>query len=166
MFVAYIGKTLATQGKEGENIEKQINILKGAQLLKQIGGQAITKAVILRTLEKLNQMCEDKLGKLASVVSLQAGDYKKSKFSVRPHYCEDPRLSFGVKGSPYLALAVDRAQTPPLTLQTLQMWIDFCASLMDLDAYVPNGKAETRTLNDMKRSQGKSTCDKILRSSL
>ena len=77
---------------------------------------------------------------------LQSADPKSSKFSERQHYCEDERLSIGASGSPFLALAVAYDSVPVLTPDLLQLWIDFCASFMNVAGYMPKGKAEEKEL--------------------
>ena len=50
----------------------------------------------------------------------------------------------GYAGAPYLALAVDKGTVPELTPSLLQVWIDLCASFLDLSTYKPQ-VADMRT---------------------
>ena len=104
-----------------------------------MGGTEITKELTRQAISKLNAECEGKLGKLANVVSVMSVNHKRSKFETRQLYCEDARLSIGCAGTPYLALAVDKGSVPELTPSLLQVWIDCCASFLDLSTYKPQG---------------------------
>ena len=52
-------------------------------------------------------------------------------------------------GTPFLALAVERNSVPTLTPSLLQMWIDFCASFLNLAELEPEGPAQRKTLREM-----------------
>ena len=146
VFCAYIGPTLGNKDALGVQQEKEIQILKGATMLEMLGDQEITKELILHAISQLNAECEEKLGTLANVVSVESINHQNSVFNTRQLYCEDTRLSIGFAGTPYLALAVDKGSVPTLTPELLQIWIDFCASFLNLSAYKPNGPAERKTL--------------------
>ena len=97
-FCAYIGTCLDDKTRDGAakvDIEKQIQLLKGATLLEKIGDQEVTKEKVLKAIEALNAECEHKLGTMANVVKLRAGNHQLSKFQKRQLYCEDERLSIG-----------------------------------------------------------------------
>ena len=108
VFCAYIGPTLGNKDALGVQQEKEIQILKGARMLDSLGDQEITKELVLDAICQLNQECEDQLGTLANVVSVESVNHRHSVFNTRQLYCEDTRLSIGFAGTPYLALAVDR----------------------------------------------------------
>jgi hypothetical protein len=52
-------------------------------------------------------------------------------------------------GTPFLALAVERNSVPTLTPSLLQMWIDFCASFLNLAECEPEGPAQKKVLREM-----------------
>jgi len=153
VFCAYIGTCLPADDENKKNqtavqtkLEKQIQLLKGMSLLKQIGGQTVTHEVVLRAIYALNNECAEALGKMVNVVRLQSAEPEDSKFHGRQHYCEDERFSIAASGSPFLALAVPHDSVPTLTPDLLQLWIDFCASFMDVQGYMPDGPAQAREL--------------------
>ena len=97
-FCAYIGTCLDKENSDNATqvgMEKQIQLLRGATLLKKIGDKEVTTEKVLTAIEALNAECGQKLGTMANVVRVQSGDHKKSVFSVRQFYCEDERLSIG-----------------------------------------------------------------------
>ena len=147
VFCAYIGPTMLNNDPLGVQQEKEIQILKGATMLEMLGDQEITKELILHAISQLNAECEEKLGTLANVVSVESVNHQNSVFNTRQLYCEDTRLSIGCAGTPYLALAVDEGSVPTLTPKLLQIWIDFCASFLNLSAYQPSGPAQRKTLH-------------------
>ena len=157
VFCAYIGTCLpddkADESKHTDrqvNLEKQIQLLKGMTLVKKIGYQEVTHDVVLKAIDALNKECEDALGKMVNVVRLRSAEPETSwQFSDRQHYCEDERLSIAGSGTPFLALAVAHGSIPTLTPELLQLWIDFCASFMNMADYVPVGKAQTITYNEL-----------------
>ena len=157
VFCAYIGTCLpddkADESKHTDrqvNLEKQIQLLKGMTLVKKIGSQEVTHDVVLKAIDALNKECEDALGKMVNVVRLRSAEPETSwQFSDRQHYCEDERLSIAASGTPFLALAVAHGSVPTLTSDLLQLWIDFCASFMNMADYVPVGKAQTITYNEL-----------------
>ena len=74
--------------------------------------QQTAKELILQAISNLEVEGEEKLRKLANVVSVMSVNHERSKFETRQLYCEDTRLSIGYAGTPYLALAVDRGSVP------------------------------------------------------
>ena len=155
-FVAFVGNTVARRDSDSESLslERQINVLKGCRLLKEIGDKPVTKELVLQAIGKLNIDCEMALGTMVDIVHIQAADHKDSKYWARQLYCEDQRLSIPHAGAPFLALAVDKKKTPTLTPELLQMWLDFCASFVDLDNFQPQGPAERKAKKSMQEQVG------------
>ena len=159
VFVAYIGNYLfgkdvdsdeypdmnRVNAKGAEAFETQIQLLKNCNLLKQIGDAKVTTEVIMKAIEALNKECEQTLGKMVNVVRLKSGDHLETRFYQRQPYCEDERLSVACTGTPFLGLAVERDSVPTLTPSLLQMWIDFCASFLNVEGYDPKGPSEKKT---------------------
>ena len=158
MFCAYIGTLLDPNAKgkdaaEQISLEKQINMLKGMTLLKEIGNRTVTRELVLRAIEHLNENCKNALGKMGNVVELLSPNHELSeKHSDKQHYCEDPRLSLGPQGTDVLALAVDRNKTHTLDKEDVQEVIDWCASFYDFDKVDVRAKtkSEKKTLSQMK----------------
>ena len=125
-------------------------------------GAQITKELILQAISNLNAECEEKLGKLANVVPVMYVNREKSKFETRQLFCDDTRLPIGYAGAPYLALAVDKGSVPELTPSLLQVWIDFCASFLDLSTYKPQGAQMSKSVEGLTESVAKvSLCAKL-----
>ena len=118
-----------------------------------IGGKN-TKELILQAISNLNAECEEKLGKLANVVPVMYVNRERSKFETRQLFCEDTRLPIGYAGAPYLALAVGKGSVPELTRSLLQVWIEFCASVLDLSTYKPHGVSLRRSCGRTRRESG------------
>ena len=59
-------------------------------------------------------------------------------------------ITSGAAGSSFLALALAADSVPTLNHKYLQMWLDFCASFLNLAEVVPDGKAQERTLQQMQ----------------
>ena len=158
MFCAYIGPLLDPNAKgkdaaEQISLEKQINMLKGMTLLKEIGNRTVTKDLVLRAIEHLNENCQNALCKMGNVVNLFSPDHTLSeKHWDKQHYCEDERLSLGPQGTDVLALAVDRNKTQTLTKEDMQQVIDWCASFYDFDKADVRAKtkSERRTLRELR----------------
>ena len=89
VWYAFIGNSLNRNKAEMANIERQILILKGATMLEKVGGRAITKEVILRAIEALNEESAEKLSATTNVVNLYSADPKESQYSAKNIYCED-----------------------------------------------------------------------------
>lgn len=158
VFCAYIGPLLDPNAKgkdaaEQISLEKQINMLKGMTLLKEIGNRTVTKDLVLRAIEHLNENCQNALCKMGNVVNLFSPDHTLSeKHWDKQHYCEDERLSLGPQGTDVLALAVDRNKTQTLTKEDMQQVIDWCASFYDFDKADVRAKtkSERRTLRELR----------------
>ena len=103
----------------------------------------------MKAIDALNKECEENLGKMVYVVRLQSGDHEQTRFYDRKLYCEDERLSVACTGTPFLGLAVDRGSVPKLTPSLLQMWLDFCASFMDIEGYDPKGPSEKKVQQEL-----------------
>ena len=103
----------------------------------------------MKAIEALSKECEDTLGKMVNVVALKSGNLEDTRFYIRQLYCEDERLSVACAGTPFLGLAVERDSVPTLTPGLLQMWIDFCASFLDVEGYDPKGPSEKKVQRDL-----------------
>ena len=150
--VAYIG------GHYAQNIEQEIMILKGAQLLDTINGQTITAETLLRAIDRLNEVSEKMLvAKLKGIKWVIAQDPSK-KFDT-PLFCEDPRLSIERPGVQYQALILkEEKDIPILTIEELQRIIDVTSAFMDLTKFEAKGKAMQKTLKRMRaRSESPAT---------
>ena len=90
-----------------------------------------------------------KRGTMANVVSLRSGNHKQSKYHRRQLYCHSKALSIACVGTPFLALAVDRDKCNTLIPDLLQVWLDFCASFLDIEAYQPKGPAMNKAKKDL-----------------
>ena len=155
-FVAYIGPTIhvapnaTDEGKATDKlIEQQIEVLKAATLLKEINGKPITRKVLLETILILNQECEFALGKLSMVHRIKSCDPRKSRFWTKKVYCEDPNLQLGSVNGYYLALIIDRNNTPMMTMEQKQLWIDYCITFLDIENFVPTGPAQRKTVQNI-----------------
>ena len=60
--------------------------------------------------------------------------------------CHELPPNIGCVGTPILALAEERNSVPTLTPSLLQMWIDFCASFLNLAECEPEGPAQKKVL--------------------
>ena len=58
-------------------------------------------------------------------------------------------ITSGPTGSSFLALALAADSVPTLNHKYLQMWLDFCASFLNLAEVVPQGPAQEKTLKQM-----------------
>ncbi len=130
-------------------MEKQIAFLKAAQLVEACRGDPMDKETVLTAIERLNNRCEQKLGKLADVVALTSIDHKKTKYCDRIRYCEDRRLSIAHTGTPFLALAVDAGSIPELDADHLQKWLTMCASFIKLERFPDPTRSQRKTQDQM-----------------
>ena len=129
--VAYVGKGI------DEKMSQEITILKGAHLLREIGGRVLNKDTILQAIDVLNADAEkDIILKIKKGIKTATAKDPVHRFPVTKIYCEDHRLSIQRPGCTYQVLEIKPEDSvPTLTERDVSMIIDVASSFMDLEGY-------------------------------